>query len=102
MLDKSKVRTAQRPPAQNNRADGARSLFIGDRDVPTGRILFDGHFRNDGDAHAGTDHAEKTAELSAFENNLGMKTSAIAGGDGSVSKTVAITKEQEGFGAKIF
>jgi hypothetical protein len=33
---------------------------------------------------------------------LGMKTSAIAGGDGSVSKTVAITKEQEGFGAKIF
>jgi hypothetical protein len=65
-------------------------------------ILFNGHFRNDGNSHACTDHAEQTTELATFKNNLGMKASAIAGGDGGIAKAVAVAEKQERFGAKVF
>ena len=96
------VGTAERATAQDYCADGAGSLFVSDGNVTARRILFDDHFRNDGNSHACTDHAEQTAELATFENNLGMKASAIAGGDGGVTKAVAVAEKQEGFGAKVF
>src|ERR1700687_3166465 len=102
MGEEGVVRTGERAAAEDNRADGAGGWFVGDVYVTARRILFDGHFRNDGDTHAGADHAEKTAELAAFKNNLGMKARTIAGGDGGVAKAVAIAQQQEGFGAEVF
>jgi hypothetical protein len=102
MGEEGVVGTAERAPAEDNRADCACSLFVADWNVTAGRILFDGHFRNDGDAHTGADHAEKAAELATLKNNLGMKARAIAGGDGGVAKAVAVAEKQEGFGAKVF
>ena len=95
------VGTGQRAAAQDDRADGAGSLFVGDEHVTARRTLFDDHFRNDGNTHACTDHAEQATELTAFENNLGMEARTIAGGDCGIAKAVAVAEQQERFGAKI-
>ena len=96
------MRTSQRPSAENDRADGAGRLLIRNMDVTARRLPFDGHFRNDRDAHACTHQAEQTAELATFENDLGMKARAVAGGNGSVPEAMAVTKQQERFGAEVF
>ena len=77
-------------------------MVIGDADIAALRLFLDGHFRNDGNAHARADHTEKTAELAAFENDLRMETRAVAGGNGGIAEAVAIAQEQERFGAKVF
>jgi len=100
--EKSVVCTGERTATKDNGADGANSLVIGDADVAAWRFFLDGHFGNDGNAHAGSDHAEKTAELSAFENNLRMEARAVAGGNGGIAETVAVAQKQERFGAKVF
>jgi hypothetical protein len=100
--EKSVVRACQGAAAEDDGANGANSLFVGDAHVAALRFLFDGHFRDDGNSHARADHAEKTAELAAFENDLRMQTRAIAGGDGRIAETVAVAQQQEGFGAEIF
>ena len=92
----------ERATAQDDRADGADSLFVGDGHVTARWILFNSHFWNDGNAHARTDHAEQATELAAFENNLGMEARTIAGGDGGIAKAVAVAEQQERFGAKVF
>ena len=102
MGEEGLVGTGQRATAQDDRADGAGGLFVGDGNVTARWILFNNHFRNDGNTHACADHAEQTAELAALENNLGMKARTIAGGDGGVAKAVAVAEKQEGFGAKVF
>ena len=96
------MRARQGPPAEDDRADGTGRLLIRDMDVTARRFPFDGHFRNDRDAHACTHHAEQTAELAAFENDLGIKTRAVAGGNGSVPEAMAVTQQQERFGAQVF
>jgi hypothetical protein len=65
------------------------------------RILLDGHFRNYGDAHSGAYHADETTELATFKDNLGMKVGAIASGDGSLAKAVAVAEQQEWFAAEV-
>ena len=96
------VCTAERATAQDDGADGTGSLFVGNGHVAARWILLDDHLRNDGNTHSCTDHAEQTAELAAFENNLGMQARTIAGGDGGVAKAVAVAEKYEGFGAKVF
>ena len=91
IFKKSDVRAGERPAAEDNRADGAGSLLIRDVHVTAWRFSFDGHFRNDGDAHSRADHAEQAAELTAFKNNLRVKTRAVAGRDNGVSEAMAIT-----------
>jgi hypothetical protein len=51
------VCTRERSTSKDDRANGARSLIVGDMDVMACRILLDGHFRNYGDAHPGAYHA---------------------------------------------
>ena len=100
--EKSVVCTGERTAAKDNGADGANGLVIGDADVAAWRFFLDGHFGNDGNAHAGADHAEKTAKLAAFKNDLRMEARAVAGRDGSIAETVAVAQEQERFGTKVF
>jgi hypothetical protein len=40
--------------------------------------------------------------LAALEDDLRVKTSAVASGDGGITKTMPVAEEQEGFGTKIF
>ena len=101
MSEKSVVCTGERTATKDNGADGANSLVIGDADVSASRFFLDGHFGNDGKAHARADHAEKAAELAAFENDLRMEPRAVAGGNGGIAEAMAVAQEQERFGAKI-
>ena len=98
----SVVRAGERAAAKDDSADGANGMVIGDADVAAWRFFLDGHFGNDGNAHARADHAEKAAELAAFENDLRMETRAVASGNGSIAETVAVAQEKERFGAEIF
>ena len=92
----------ERSTTKDDRANGAHSFFVGDMDVMASRILLDGHFRNYGDAHSGAYHAYETTELATFKNNLGKEVSAIASGDSSLAKTVAVAEQKEWFGAEVF
>ena len=96
------VCAGKRAAAKDDGADGANRLVIGDADIAALRLFLDGHFGNDGNAHTRADHAEKAAELAAFESNLRMETRAAAGGNGGIAETVAVAQEQERFGAKVF
>src|ERR1700716_2985520 len=101
VLKESLVCTGEGTAAKDDRADGADGLVVGDADVTAMRLFLDGHFRDDGNAHARADHAEQATELTAFENDLRMETRAVASGNGSIAETVAVAKEQEWFGAEI-
>ena len=92
----------KRAAAEDDGADGTNCLLVGDADIAALRFFLDGHFGNNGNTHACADHAEKTAELAAFKNDLRMETCAVAGGNGGIAETVAVAEEQEGFGAKVF
>jgi hypothetical protein len=96
------VCACERTAAENDGADGADGLIISDADIAALRFFLDGHFGNDGNAHARADHTEKAAELAAFENDLRMETSAVAGSNGGIAETVAVAQEQEWFGTEIF
>ena len=96
------VRAGERAAAKEDGADGANRLVIRNADVSAWRFFLDGHFGNDGNAHARADHAEKAAELAAFENDLRVETRAVAGGNGGIAETMAVAQEQERLGSKIF
>src|SRR5882762_6324578 len=102
MRKEGAVRAGERAAAKEDGADGANRLVIRNADVVAWRFFLDGHFGNDGNAHAGADHAEKTAELPAFKNDLRMEARAVAGRNGGIAETVAVAQEQERFGAKVF
>src|SRR6266478_9273210 len=101
MSKESAVRTGKRAASQHNHADRSNSLFIGDAHVAALRFLLDGHFGNNGDAHASADHAEKAAELAAFKNDLRMETRPVTSGNGGVAEAVTIAQKQEWFGTEI-
>jgi len=86
------VCTRERSASEDDRANGAHGLFVGNMDVMASRILVDSHLRNYGDTHSGAYHACQTTELATFKNNLGMKAGAIAGGDGGLTKAVAVAE----------
>jgi len=96
------VGARERAATEEDDADGAKGSIIGDADKAAKRLFLDGHFGNDGNAHAGANHAEKAAELAAFENDLRMETRAVAGSNGGIAETVAVAQEKERFGAKVF
>jgi hypothetical protein len=96
------VCTRERAAAKDDGADGANGLLIGNADIAASRFFLDGHFGNDGNPHARSDHAEKAAELAAFENDLRMETRAVAGGHSGIAETVAVAQEKERFGTEIF
>ena len=100
--EKSAVSTSERTAAQDDGTDGANRLVIGDADVAALRFSLDGHFGNDGNAHARANHAEQAAELAAFENDLRMQACAIAGGNGGIAETVAISQQQKRLGTQVF
>ena len=87
--------------AETDGADGADGVILGDADKTALRFSIDGHFGNEGYAHAGAYHAEQAAELTTFKNNLGMETRAITGSEGIFAETMAVAKEQERLRAKI-
>jgi hypothetical protein len=87
--------------AETDGADRAHGVLVGDGNIGAVGFFVDGHFWNQRDSHARTHHAEQTAELTAFENNFGMKPRAVARGNGIFAKAVAIPKQQERFGTKI-
>ena len=72
MGEKAEVCAAEGAATEDDGADGAGSFGVGDAHVAAGRFFVDGHFGDDGYAHACADHAEETAELAALENNLRM------------------------------
>jgi hypothetical protein len=101
MSKESAVRARKRTSAENDGTNRTKSLFIGDTDVAAIGFFLDGHFGNDGNAHACPDHAEKATELTAFKNDLRMEARAIAGGNGGIAETVAVAQQQERFSAEI-
>jgi hypothetical protein len=96
------VNARERAPAENDSANGARSFIVGDAHITAAGVFLDGHFGNDGDAHAGANHAEDAAELAALEDDLRINPCAVASGNGGVTEAVPVAKEQEGFLAQNF
>ncbi len=91
----------ERAAAEDDGADGANGLVIGNTNITAQGFFLDSHFRNDGNAHARANHAEKAAELAALENNPRMKTRAVAGCHGTIAETVSVAQQQEWLGTKI-
>ncbi len=96
------VRAGEGASVEDDGADGPRSSGIFDTHESAARFFLDGHFWNDGNAHSGSHHAEKAAELATFENNLRVQAGAIACGDGVVAEAVAVAQQKKRLGAKIF
>jgi hypothetical protein len=94
------VEAGPRAAAEVDGTNGAGGLVVGDTDEVTRSRSFDGHFGNNRNAQASTDHVEEAAELAAFKNDLRMKPGAVAGSDGGVAEAVAIAKQEEGLGAE--
>ena len=87
--------------AKDGGTNGAAGGLVGETHVAAARIFLDGHFGNDGDAHAGAHHVQEAGELTALENNLRIDAGAAAGGYRGVAKAVAIAQEQKRIGAEI-
>jgi len=92
----------ERTSAKNYGADRACRGGIVNAGESAPGLLVDRHFRNDGDAHSRSHHAEKAAELAALKNNLRMEAGAVARRDGGVAEAVAVAKQQKGLGAEVF
>ena len=93
VCQESLVHTRERAPAEHDRPDRACGSIVGDAHITAMGVFLDGHFGNDGDAHAGANHAEDAAELSALEDDLRIDTGAVASGNGGVTETVAVAKK---------
>jgi hypothetical protein len=87
--------------AEDYGGDGALGLRVGDADEAAGAGFVDGHFGDEGDAHAGADHGEKAREMAAFEDDAGVEAGAVAGGDGGIAEAVAIAEKEEWIAAEI-
>ena len=96
------MRAGQRTAAEDDGADRACRGGIVNAHEAAPRLFVDGHFRNDGDAHARSHHAEKAAELATLKNNLRVKTGAVARRDGSIAEAMAIAQQQKRLGAQVF
>ena len=101
VCEQGAVSAGERASPNENGADGARSLRIGDTDKAAGRGLVDGHFQDDGTAHAGANHGEKTGKMSAFKNDARVQASPVADGDSRVAKAVSVAQKEERGEAKI-
>jgi len=95
------VQAGEGAATEEDAANGAERLVIGDADEMAGNGSFDGHLGNDGYAHARANHTDKAAELAAFERDLRMDAGAVAGSDGSVAEAMAVTEEEKWLGTEI-
>ena len=86
---------------EDDGADGARRLGVGDRNVAAAGFFVDSHSRNERDAHSRAYHAEQTGKLTAFKNHLRLDTRAVARGDGVLAETVAVAEKEEWFLANV-
>ena len=96
------MRAGQRTAAEDDGADRACGNGIVNAHEAAPRLFVDGHFRNDGDAHTRSHHAEKAAELAALKNNLRVQAGSVARCDGRIAEAVAIAQQQKGLGAQVF
>jgi hypothetical protein len=76
-------------------------LWVGDADEAAGLGFVDGHFWDEGDAHACADHGEEAGEVAAFEDDVRIEAGTVAGGYGSFAEAVAVAEEEEGIAAEI-
>ena len=76
-------------------------MGVGDADEAAGPGFVDGHFGDEGDAHAGADHREETGEMAAFEHNARIEACAVAGGDSGIAEAVAIAEKEDWISAEI-
>ena len=102
MVQERVMRARERASPKHDGADGTLSGGILNANIAATRFLLDRHFRNDGNAHSRSHHAEKAAELAALKNNLRMKAGAIAGGYGVIAEAMAVAEQEERLGAKLF
>src|SRR5713226_6083534 len=91
----------ERAAAEDYGGDGAFGLRVGDADEAAGFGFVDGHFGDERDAHAGTDHGEKAGEMAAFEDHAGVEASAVAGGDGGIAEAVTVAEKKKWIAAEI-
>ena len=87
--------------AEDYGGDGALGLGVGDADEAAGAGFVHGHFGDERDTHAGADHGQETGKMAAFEDNVGVETGAVAGGDGGIAEAVAIAEKEEWISAEI-
>ncbi len=87
--------------AEDQGGDGAVGLGVGDAHEAAGFGFVDGHFGDQGDAHAGADHGKEAGEMAAFEDDTGVEAGSIAGGDGGVAEAVAVAEEEEWIAAEV-
>lgn len=87
--------------AKNYGGDGTLGLGIGDADETARFGFVHGHFRDEGNSHAGADHGEEAGEVAAFEDDAGGEAGAVAGGDGGFAEAMAVAKEKEWIAAEI-
>ena len=102
MREKRVMSAGERAPSENDSADRARGGRIVNAHETASRFFVDGHFRNDGNAHACSHQAEKTAELTALKDNLRVEPRTVARGDGGIPEAVAIAQQQKRLGPKVF
>jgi hypothetical protein len=76
-------------------------LGVGDTDEAAGLGFVDGHFGDEGDAHAGANHGKEAGEMAAFKDDAWVEAGSVAGSDGGVAEAVAIAEKEEGIAAKI-
>ena len=82
-------------------SDGPFGLGVRDADESAGPGFVHGHFGDEGDAHAGTDHGQEAGKVAAFEDDAGIEAGAIASGDGGIAEAVAVAKKKKWIAAKI-
>jgi len=87
--------------AEDDGGDGAGGLRVGDADEAAGFGFVDGHFGDERDAHARSDHGEKAGEVAAFEDNARIEAGAIAGSDGGIAEAVAVAEKEKGIAVEI-
>ena len=76
-------------------------MWVGDADEAAGFGFVDGHFGDEGDAHACADHGEEAGEVAAFEDDVRIEAGAVAGGDSGFAEAVAVAEKEEGIAAEI-
>jgi len=70
-------------------------------DVTALRFPFDGHFRNDGNPHTGADHALSRLLNWPLSKMTWDEARASQAANGRVSEAMAVTQQQERFGAEV-
>src|SRR5215471_278353 len=80
---------------QRGDADGSRGALVGNQDEAAIVPSLQRHLRNNGDTHAGRNHAQDAAELAALKNDLRQYAGAFADVDSGIAEAVIVAQEQK-------